>query len=46
MDAEVDIMAVEEEPFFSSDEEDQQGKESLHYLPVVITKPEPLAPTG
>ena len=39
-DGEVDIMTVEDEPFFSSDEEEGQGQQ-LHYLPVSIHKPLP-----
>ena len=39
-DGEVDIMTVEDEPFFSSDEEEEQGGQ-LHYLPVTIHKPPP-----
>lgn len=38
-DAEVDIMTMEDEPVFSSDEEEAQG--SLHHLPVHLVKPEP-----
>ena len=39
-DGEVDIMTVEDEPFFSSDEEEGQSQQ-LHYLPVSIHKPLP-----
>lgn len=31
-------MAVEDEPFFSSDDEEEEGQQ-LHYLPVTINKP-------
>ena len=33
-------MTVENEPFFSSDEEEEQSQQ-LHYLPVTIHKPPP-----
>lgn len=36
-DAEVDIMTMEDEPYFSSDEEEEQ-RQQLHYLPVLIHK--------
>lgn len=36
-DAEVDIMTMEDEPYFSSDEEEEQ-RHQLHYLPVTIHK--------
>ena len=37
-DADVDIMTMEDEPFFSSDDEEEQ-RHQLHYLPVTIHKP-------
>ena len=37
-DADVDIMTKKDEPFFSSDEEEEQ-RHQLHYLPVTIHKP-------
>ena len=36
-DAEVDIMTIEDEPYFSSDEEEEH-RQQLHYLPVTIHK--------
>ena len=33
-------MTVEDEPFFSSDEEEEAGQQ-LHYLPVTIHRPRP-----
>ena len=34
-------MTIEDEPFFSSDEEQEQQGEQLHYLPVTIQQPAP-----